>query len=96
MVVETAQRPPQPPETFQLAMLQQFLRTASDGWELALTSVRNLFAEADLYADEVGGDFAAEAQRLGEAVGADPHAAGRALPDRRAHGRRPRRARRRP
>ena len=35
-------------------MLQQFLRTASDGWDLALASVRNLFAEADLHADEVG------------------------------------------
>jgi maltokinase len=51
-----------------LAMLQQFLRTASDGWELALASARNLFAEADLHADEVGGDFAGEAHRLGVAV----------------------------
>src|SRR6187401_494589 len=49
-------------------MLQQFLRTASDGWELALSSARNLFAEADLHADEVGGDFAGEAHRLGVAV----------------------------
>jgi len=52
----------------QLAMLQQFLRTASDGWDLALASVRNLYAEADLHADEVGGDFAGEAARLGEAL----------------------------
>jgi maltokinase len=52
----------------QLAMLQQFLRTATDGWDAALASVRNLFAEADLRADEVGGDFAAEASRLGEAL----------------------------
>jgi len=52
----------------QLAMLQQFLRTATDGWDAALSSVRNLFAEADLHADEVGGDFAGEAARLGESL----------------------------
>ncbi len=51
-----------------LGMLPQFLRTATDGWELALASVRNLYAEADLHADEVGGDFAAEAARLGVAL----------------------------
>ncbi len=55
-------------EVLHLAMLQQFLRTASDGWELALASVRNLFAEGDLHAAEVGGDFAAEAARLGVAL----------------------------
>lgn len=48
-----------------LAMLSDFLRTASDGWDLALTSVRDLFAERDLHPDEVGGDFASESERLG-------------------------------
>jgi maltokinase len=55
-------------ETLQLGLLQQFLRTASDGWELALASLRNLYAEGVLHAEESGGDFASEAQRLGVAV----------------------------
>jgi maltokinase len=54
--------------TMQLAMLQQFLRTASDGWDLAVSSARNLFAEADLHAYEAGGDFAGESSRLGDAL----------------------------
>jgi maltokinase len=55
-------------DVFQLAMLQQFLRTATDGWDLALTSVRSLLGDPEVRAHDSGGDFAGEASRLGEAL----------------------------
>jgi maltokinase len=51
-----------------LAILSRYLRGASDGWSLAGTSVRDLYATYEPQAAEAGGDFAGEAERLGIAT----------------------------
>ena len=51
-----------------LAVLSTYLRAAVDGWQLAATSVRDLYATSSARAAEAGGDFAGEARRLGEAT----------------------------
>ncbi|MUL42724.1 phosphotransferase [Streptomonospora sp. PA3] len=63
-----------------LAMLQEYMRSATDGWVLAATSVRDLYANPGLSPADAGGDFAGEAERLGAATAAVHRALARELP----------------
>lgn len=54
--------------TTTLAILSRYLRTATDGWSLAATSVRDLYASEGTSAADAGGDFSGEAHRLGAAT----------------------------
>jgi maltokinase len=66
-----------------LAILSEYLATATDGWRLATASVRDFLHtirdqgpgedQEDVTAAEAGGDFAAEAERLGAAAAAVHH-----------------------
>ncbi|HEX4865397.1 MAG TPA: phosphotransferase [Acidimicrobiales bacterium] len=59
---------------FDLAFGQEFLAGGTEGWALASTSMRDLYNSAMLGPAEAGGDFGAEASRLGRMT-AEMHAA---------------------
>ncbi|GGS73998.1 phosphotransferase [Nonomuraea spiralis] len=64
-----------------LAFMQEYLSNANDGWDLALASVRDLYASLPgVTAAEAGGDFAAESVRLGIATARVHHELAESFP----------------
>ncbi|HEY3810390.1 MAG TPA: phosphotransferase [Acidimicrobiales bacterium] len=52
-------------DPYDLAFGQQYLAGGSEGWALALTSLRDLYNSTAAHPADTGGDFAAESGRLG-------------------------------
>ncbi|GGO05048.1 aminoglycoside phosphotransferase [Microbispora rosea subsp. aerata] len=64
-----------------LAIMQEYLQHANEGWSMALTSVRDFYASPEgMPAEDAGGDFAAEARRLGLATAQVHRELARAFP----------------
>jgi maltokinase len=64
---------------YDLAVAQEYLAGGTEGWALALTSLRDLYASEDEDPAAAGGDFAGEARRLGEMTGRMHVALGKAF-----------------
>jgi maltokinase len=69
------------PEPITVATVSEFLPTATDGWLLAQTSVRDLYAQpVGTEPKDAGGDFGPESRRLGKATARVHHDLATSLP----------------